>query len=168
MKTLKIEIPSEMKTLNIEIPVGHEIDQEQSNLSEGRIVFKEIKKVLPKTWEELKVIRGYYVGADSFIREANCTSLGHNKNTFATKELVEASIAMAQLSQLREVYRQGWKPNWDDEDKEKHVIEFVSGTMHENHYYVTCQFLSFQSAEIRDEFLKNFASLIETAKPLMS
>lgn len=167
MKTLKIEIPSEMKTLNIEIPVGHEIDQENSNLSEGKIVFKQVKKALPKTWEELKVIRGYYVGADSFIREANCTSLGHNKNTFATKELAEASIAMAQLSQLREVYRQGWEPNWEDES-EKYIIEFVSGKIDDNIYYGTCQFLSFQSAEIRDKFLENFASLIETAKPLMS
>ena len=38
-----------MKTINIEIPSGHEIDQENSNLSEGKIVFKQVKKTLPKT-----------------------------------------------------------------------------------------------------------------------
>lgn len=157
-----------MKTLNIEIPSGHEIDQENSDLSEGKIVFREVKKALPKTWEELGRIKGYYVGSDGFIREAICTSLPHNKNVFVTKELTEAATAMAQLSQLREAYRDGWEPNWEDENKEKHVIEFVAGKMHENHYYVTSQFLSFQSAEIRDKFLENFASLIETAKPLMS
>lgn len=158
-----------MKTINIEIPKGHEIDQEKSNLSEGKIVFKQIKKALPKTWEELGNIKGYYLTGLCDVTEVlDSTPLNKNRNIFATKELAEASIAMAQLSQLREVYRDGWKPNWDDENKEKHVIEFVSGKVHENHYYVTCQFLSFQSAEIRDKFLENFRDLIETAKPLMS
>lgn len=157
-----------MKTINIEIPSGYEIDFEKSNLTEHTVVFKETKKALPKTWGELEGIRGYYVGADSFIREAICTPLNHNKNTFATKELAEASIAMAQLSQLREVYRNGWNPDWEDINSVKYVIEFVQDQIEENHYYNTSQFLSFQSPEIRDEFLNNFRDLIETAKPLMS
>lgn len=169
MKILKIEIPSEMKTLNIEIPSGHEIDQENSNLSEGKIVFKQIEKALPKTWEELGQIKGYYLTGLCDVTEVlDSIPLNKNRNIFATEKLAEASIAMAQLSQLREEYRQGWKPKWEDENTEKYVIEFVSGKITDNYYYVTCQFLSFQSAEIRDEFLNNFRDLIETAKPLMS
>lgn len=157
-----------MKTINIEIPSGHEIDQENSNLSEGKIVFREIKKGLPKTWEELKRVKGYYVNApDSGLREINCLTNPINRNVFATEELAKASIAMAQLSQLREVYRQGWKPNWGDNNI-KYVIYMYSDKIDKCFRQSSHHFLSFQSAEIRDEFLKNFASLIETAKPLMS
>ena len=43
-----------MKHINIECPQGYEIDKEQSTFE--RIVFKEIKKGLPKKWEELEKI----------------------------------------------------------------------------------------------------------------
>lgn len=157
-----------MKTINIEIPKGHEIDQENSSLSEGKIVFKEIKKALPKTWEELEEVMGHYVTMDSKIAIAKGTILSNCRNIFATKELAEASIAMAQLSQLREVYRDGWKPNWNDYYECKYVIEFAVNEIHGSSLIFTNSFLSFQSAEIRDEFLNNFRDLIETAKPLMS
>lgn len=134
-----------MKTINIQITEGYEIDQEQSNLSQGKIVFREVKKTLPKRYSDLK-----------------------SSETIIPNEIREAQLAMEMLFQLREVYRDGWKPNWEDENKEKYVIEFVSGKIADNYYYVTSQFLSFQTPEIRDKFLKNFRDLIETAKPLMS
>lgn len=158
-----------MKTLNIEIPKGYEIDQENSNLSEGKIVFKQIKKALPKTWEELGNIKGYYLTGLCDVTEVlDSTPLNKNRNIFATKELAEASIAMAQLSQLREVYRDGWKPNWGDESQLKYVIRFVDYLIDTNSFCGIVFFLSFQSPEIRDEFLNNFRDLIEKAKPLMS
>jgi hypothetical protein len=157
-----------MKTINIEIPSGYVIDLEKSNLSEGKVVFKEVKKALPKTWEELGNIKGYYVGNDSIIIQGIYTPINHNKNLFATKELAEASIAMAQLSQLREVYRNGWTPEWNFFGKDRHCIEFFQDKIRRYSYHSNNTFFSFQSAEIRDEFLNNFASLIEIAKPLMS
>lgn len=156
-----------MKTLNIEIPIGYEIDLEKSNLSEGKVVFKEAKKELPKTWEELKEVKGYYVDAFSKADDFTNSPSEENRNTFSTKELAEASIAMAQLSQLREVYRNGWKPNWGDNSL-KHIIEFSRDEIRTNSNQGKNEFLSFQSPEIRDEFLNNFRDLIETAKPLMS
>ena len=157
-----------MKTLNIEIPSGHEIDQEKSNLSEGKIVFREIKKTLPKTWEELGNIKGYYLTGLCDVTEVlDSTPLNKNRNIFATEELAKASITMAQLSQLREVYRDGWKPNWKD-GEDKYIICFYRDTIRECLAVYSHFFLSFQSEEIRDEFLKNFRDLIERAKPLMS
>lgn len=133
-----------MKTINIQITEGYEIDQEQSNLSEGKIVFKEIKKTLPKKYSDLK-----------------------RSETVIPDEIKEAQVAMEMLFLLREVYRDGWKPNWSDAS-ENHVIYFHANELDKTYFLHTSEFLSFQSAEIRDEFLKNFASLIETAKPLMS
>ena len=53
-----------MKNLTITPPSGYEIDKEQSTFE--NIVFKPLKKALPKTWEELKNIAGYCLNIDIF------------------------------------------------------------------------------------------------------
>jgi hypothetical protein len=53
----------------------------------------------------------------------NYDAIKQNSNTFFSKEQAEAAVALAQLSQLREVYRQGWVPDWTD-GSEKHCILF--------------------------------------------
>jgi hypothetical protein len=155
-----------MKTLKIEIPNGFEIDKENSTFEQ--IVFKEIKKELPKTWEELKLISGYYSNMHSSIIDVDYNdAINGNQNIFATEEQAKASIALAQLSQLREVYRNGWVPNWLD-DKYKFCIELYANEMNKDYYYSQNNFLSFQDKETRDLFFENFKDLIEQAKPLMS
>jgi hypothetical protein len=156
-----------MKTLKINVPKGYEIDKEQSTFE--NIVFKEIKKDLPKSWEEIENLQGFFVGYSSVIKETDddVEKTKYNRNTFATQEQAEASIALAQLSQLREVYRQGWKPDWNDTNP-KYVIEFNQNGIHKNIWYSLNNFLSFQSKEIAEQFLENFRDLIEKAKPLMS
>ena len=138
-----------MKTLNIEIPSGYEVDLEQSILKENdvKIVIKEIKKQLPKTWEEIRPV----VPVEGYL----------------TEDFLKAETAMRKLFVLREVYRQGWEPNWDD-DENKYIIYFVNNRIDKTCFRGISHFLSFQSPEIRDEFLKNFLDLIETAKPLIS
>lgn len=128
------------------------------------------KKELPKSWEELGEFSGYYVTTSLDIIGANKyhTTYKDNKNIFATKEQAEASIALAQLSQLREIYRNNWVPDWTDFDEEKFCIEFYENEINKDCYYSQHIFLSFQDAETRDLFLENFRDLIEQAKPLMS
>jgi hypothetical protein len=155
-----------MKEFKIEIPNGFEIDKENSTFEQ--IVFKEIKQ-LPKTWEELEIIEGYFVqGRDSECCHVEKHAISENKNIFATEEQAKASIALAQLSQLREVYRNGWVPDWKDDDKYKYCIEFYTNKIYTDKYTNTSQFLSFQDEETRDLFLENFKDLIEQAKTLMS
>lgn len=155
-----------MKTLKIEVPEGYEIDTKKSTFEE--IVFKPVKKELPKSWEELKLIKGYWVDSGSRITKENSNHLcsDHHKNIFATESQAKASIALAQLSQLREVYRQGWKPDWYNADQIKHCI-IRDGKIDRFMSYSFDYFLSFQSPEIRDEFLDNFKDLIEDASPLL-
>ena len=153
-----------MKNIKIKIPKGYEIDKDKSTFE--NIVFKAIN-VLPNSWKELEVIDGYWVSAFSMVRsyinEASLTS----KNTFKTKEQAEASIALAQLSQLRDVYRQGWEPDWND-CRTKFSIEFYENKLGITPYYGSNVFLSFQDEETTVLFLENFRDLIEKAKPLMS
>jgi hypothetical protein len=155
-----------MKTLKIEIPNGFEIDKENSTFEQ--IVFKELEKALPKSWEDLKIIEGHFVqGKDSECRHEKKYTSSDNRNIFSTKKQAEASIALAQLSQLREVYRNGWVPDWKN-DEYKFCIEFYANETHKDYYYFPNHFLSFQDKETRDLFLENFKDLIEQAKPLMS
>lgn len=152
-----------MKNFKIGIPAGYEIDKEKSTFE--KIVFKEVNKI-PKKWEELKDIKGFFVDDDSIICDADCVVAKENKNVFATKEQAEASVALAQLSQLMKVYNEGWVPDWTVPDL-KYVIYFHKDKIGKSFYFHTQYFLSFKTKEIREEFLENFEDLILTAKPLL-
>ncbi len=128
-----------------------------------------LKRDLPKSWEELKEVKGFYVTSHSKIAE--CYN-GHkayniNENIFKTKEQAEASIAMAQLSQLRELYRDGWQPDWTDY-KDKWCIILDKDKMRVFPFWYSSAFLSFQDKETAELFLNNFKDLILKAKPLLS
>jgi hypothetical protein len=152
-----------MKTQKIVAPEGYEIDREKSTIDE--IVFKE--KTFPKTWEELESVSGWFItpqGNVLNLKNLSTMAISH-RDTFVTKEQAAASIALAQLSQLREVYRNGWEPDWRDDN--------LKCCINANNYRIyyslnLCTFLSFQSNEIAAEFLLHFRDLIEQAKPLMS
>jgi hypothetical protein len=153
-----------MKTIKTIIPEGWEIDKEKSTFEE--IVLKQSKKELPKTWRELKEINGWYVDQMSAIfKYVHGAPLAANKNTFATESQAKAAIALAQLSQLREVYRDGWKP--ESENEYKYIINCEKGGLSIGMVYGHSYFLSFQSEEIAQEFLTNFRDLIIEAAPLL-
>jgi hypothetical protein len=159
-----------MKTFKIEVPNGYEIDKEKSTFE--NIVFKKVKKQLPETFEELCFINGFWINGynraeiqNADARDKSCIS--NAIQVFATKEQAEASLALAQLSQLREVYRNGWKPDWTNYDS-KYCIDFKDNKIKKEIYYNTSVFLSFQDKETCDLFFENFRNLIEQAKPLMS
>jgi hypothetical protein len=157
--------------IKLQIPNGFEIDRENSTAEE--IALKPIKKQLPKTWGELGVIHGYWVkddceiGNNSVIPPLLCCA--ETRNTFATGAQAKASIAMAQLSQLREVYRQGWKPKDYNPNRSepKYWIGIINHDIVVSESFTLAQFLSFQSQEIAEEFLTNFKDLIIKAAPLL-
>ncbi|MEN8883863.1 MAG: hypothetical protein ABF244_06500 [Flavobacteriaceae bacterium] len=154
-----------MKNLKINVPKGYEIDKGKSTFE--NIVFKEINK-LPSSWEDLKRIEGYYIDDNSNVEFYSFTPVPSNQNTFKTKEQAKASIALAQLSQLRDVYRQGWQPDWIYTRENKYCIVFTYDNMIVDSFCNINHFLSFQARETAELFLENFRDLIEKAKPLMS
>lgn len=155
-----------MKHLKINIPEGYEIDQAQSTFE--NIVFKPVVVALPKTWEELNKINGYYISGHSRIENLD-TSVGCidiNKNVFATEEQAKATIALAQLSQLMHVYNDGWVPDWND-DNMKYCIKYYKNEIITERRYVYSLFLAFKTNELAETFLENFKDLITIAKPLL-
>jgi hypothetical protein len=152
-----------MKTIKTIIPEGWEIDKEKSTFEE--IVLKQSKKELPKRWEDLEEVKGSWVDEDCTIRTNKYLVDKDNRNVFVTESQAKAAIALAQLSQLREIYRGGWKPvllyGY------KYIISYESGKIVKKVVVDTSYFLSFQSEEIRDEFYTNFRELIIEAAPLL-
>lgn len=156
-----------MKTLKITPPEGYEIDYYKSTFDE--IVFKEVKKRLPDSWGELESVRGYYVCNNSIVETTSWEVADlRNKNIFHSEAEAKASIALAQLSQLRAVARGGWVPDWEDDNNVKWTIYIdAKNILDVNNFYYVNRYLSFQSKEIAQEFLEKYKNLIEEASPLL-
>ena len=160
-----------MKEKSIEIiaPDGYEVDKERSSFE--KIVFRALPDKLPKTWEELKKIGGFFTDGNSNVNPIHGDGLLYTddetvRNTWPTREEAEASIALAQLCQLRDRYNRGWKPDWVN-GRDKFCITFYGGDVHPFEPVHFHGVLAFKTPELRDEFKKNFADLIEKAKPLL-
>ena len=153
-----------MKEIKIEVPEGYEIDKENSTFE--TIKFKE-KSKLPMSWKEVMNLKGYYINSSSLISEYN-SSFGTDgdKNTWPTKELAEAALALSQLLQLRDRWNGDWKADWCSDDY-KYSIGInqynISKYISVGDQYI----LVFNSGELRDKFLYTFKDLIEIAKPLL-
>lgn len=155
------------QTIEIEVPEGYKAVYNKDTQK------VEIVRVeLPKSWEEFcgdnPIKKNEYFideyGEITYAAEKHrATNL---KNILPNKETAEAFLALMQLVQLRDCYRQGWKPNWKGKTVKQNIICFegVLGT----DWSINVQYvLSFQSKEIRNEFLANFRDLIEQAKGLI-
>lgn len=152
------------KEINIIPPTGYEIDKENSNFE--KIVFKKISNNLPKTWEELKNIYGYYISSSSEITPSSViNAINYTKNIFPTKELAEAVLALAQLLQLRDKY------NGDNKGfillEDNFCIHNYNNSIHLSLLLTGNAILAFRKKELRNEFYENFKDLIEIAKPLL-
>ena len=155
------------QTIEIEVPEG-----KKAVWKDNKVVFEDIKPQLPKTWEEFcrqnKIEKNEcYLDACSCIEKAlireRCED--SDRNVLPNKQVAEAHLALMQLHQLRDCYRQGWKP--DRKGYNKYVIvknrgkyDVLAGS------WISC-FLTFQDAKRAHEFLDNFRELIEQAGDLI-
>lgn len=156
----------ETKEFKIQVSEGYEIDRENSTFE--NIIFRKAERKLPKAWKDLLFVEGWFIDAKCHIIETGMLNTQeYNKNTFPTKEEAEACVALAQLCQLRDIYNEGWKPNWEENINEKYSIYFHNEKIYSDYSYNTRHVLSFKTYELRDKFLENFKDLIETAKPLL-
>jgi hypothetical protein len=131
---------------------------------------KELTKVdLPKTWEEYTQQHfhreGYVLTHLGDIAETTITGSRGGENLCPSKKSAEAHLAMIQLEQLRDCWRNGWEPEWNN--SEKYVIKwegdslrvFTAGRIH--------AFLAFPTREMAKEFQECFRDLIEKAGDLI-
>jgi hypothetical protein len=74
--------------------------------------------------------------------------------------------ALIKLEQLRDCWRQGDRPDFNNDDK-KYCIIKIKNDIHVGTCYNTNCFLSFTKKEMAEEFLECFRDLIEKAGDLI-
>lgn len=159
-----------IQTLKIEVPEG-----KKAVWKDGKVVYEDLPPKLPDTWEEFCdshfIYKEWLIGGDSSIIPIE---LKHrhpkvNRSVLSSKEAGDAHLALLQLHQLRDCYRQGWTPDWKDAESDKYCITYWGnpGEYEVYRYVVNSHFLSFQSQEIAEKFLENFKDLIEQAGDLI-
>lgn len=127
-----------------------------------------IKPKLPKKWEDLKELSGFYITANSDIYNVvGIKQSDKDKNTLPKKELADAMLAMCQLLYLIDIYNDGWVPDWVNAGCMKFVITNVNGKLRTGIVSSVSHPIAFKNSDVRDEFLTNFRDLLEIAKPLI-
>ena len=156
------------QTIEIDVPDG-KIAIWQNN----KVVFEDIKPQFPKTWEEF-CEQNTIKRSECYLDTSSCIvdmwdgkrDISSDRNVLPNKQATEAHLALMQLHQLRDCYREGWIPDWNN-DCNKYII-----VKNRDKYVVfggnwTNEFLSFQDRERAEEFLTNFRELIEQAGDLI-
>lgn len=158
----------ETKEIKFEIPEGYELDTALTDLSKGIIKLKKKENQLPQSWVELGKIEGYCVLSSSGVSNFAGPSTSINRNVFPTKELAEATLALAQLLQLRDRYNDRWIPDWKNLSI-KYIIYVAEDRLIADYCYITQHVLHFKSEKLRDEFLNapEINKLLQIAKPLL-
>ena len=135
---------------------------------------EELEDNLPNSWEEFcyrnKCFKGEaYIGAGSDIVNHEIfggRALKTDRNLLPSYKSAEAHLALMQLEQLRDCYRDGWEPDWEN-DEHKHIICNYRNKVGMSIADGLSQFLSFPTIELCTKFHDNFKDLIETAKDLI-
>lgn len=124
------------------------------------------KPKFPK-WEELEDIEAYRITGASGARGNFVVETNLEKDSWPTRELAQAQLAMSQLAHFRDYVNDGWEPNWTDTITAKECITIREGKIRRDYWMATQHFLTFKNAETRDGFLEAYRDLIEIAKPLL-
>ena len=163
------------QTIEIEVPNG-----KKAVWKDNKVVFKDIKPQLPKTWEEFcynndRKPNEAFIDNSSEIRlitEQHERKSSCDQNILPNKQAAEQHLALMQLHQLRDCYRQGWIPNLEEGSRKYHIERYYNEDTESIKYQVVSlfyisTFLSFSTYEIAEEFLNNFRDLIEQAGNLI-
>ena len=166
------------QTVEIEVPDG-----KTAVWKDGKIVFEDTESQLPKTWEEYcertMIDENEVVIFDDYLDRPTINQKGfirgprnpiEHKKLLPSEEVARQFVALMQLYRLRDYYRQGWVPDWEDDSCKYTIVQKVTikGVQHIVACYRTTPcFLSFPTYKLTEEFLTNFRDLIEQAGDLI-
>ena len=162
------------QTIEIEVPDG-----KKAVWKDGKVVFEKIKPNpprFPKTWKEFCEFYPIPKGSACIDRDScllfrwddrRCDLF--DRNVLPSEKAAKQHLALMQLHQLRDCYRQEWKPNMSD-CCNKYGIKW-NFPLKKELIVVWCnhdpRFLSFPTYDMASEFLTNFRELIEQAGDLI-
>lgn len=162
------------QTIEIEVPDG-----KKAIWKDNKVIFEDIKPQLPKTWEEF-CEQNAIKRSECYLDISSCIIdmwdgkrySSADKNVLPSKKAAEAHLALMQLHQLRDCYRQGWIPNLIEGSRKYCIAGYYSSITKSIKYQVVdstyaSNFLSFPTWELANEFLTNFQEFIEQAGDLI-
>ena len=104
------------QTIEIEVPDG-----KKAVWKDGKVIFEDIKHDpprFPKTWEEFCEFYPIPRGSACIDRDSNLLFRRDNRrcdlfdrNVLPSEKAAKAHLALMQLHQLRDVWREGWLPD---------------------------------------------------------
>ena len=131
---------------------------------------------LPKTWQEfceqneVKIGECYLDDCCGLIEaddDGNTRDKVNDRNILPSKQAAKQHLALMQLHQLRDAWREGWLPDWKDDNQRKYVVYNPEGEFTIGYFTITRRFLSFQDEKRAEEFKKCFIDLIKQAGDLI-
>lgn len=134
---------------------------------------------LPTSWEEFCKCNPLengeaYIGHSSeievlsHIKSYQKREADHDQNLIPSERAAKAHLALMKLHQLRDCYRQGWVPDWDDSNQEKYCIIAEGSSVNRVQRCINVNyFLAFQSREVAGKFLERFVQDIYDARELL-
>ena len=163
-----------MKTYVIKAPEGFEaVETIVDGVTNISFIPKVVEKKLPTNLNQsisyLPEIC-YYIDDEGDIIDfekkpvADCTLA--EPNIITSKEYAEAFLALMQLVRFRDIWNEGWTPDWKN-NSIKYTIGVYKANIHSSDYNYNSEILAFKTEELRDRFLETFEDLIETARPLL-
>lgn len=144
-----------MKTIEIDGKL-YLIDIEKAT-EQGLLKEKDSK---PRSWEEYdKAIKLLHVTS-----EYDKVGVGGTRyDNFLTKNEAKAFCALGKIIQLRDIWCDNWKPDWN-KDYTKYTIVNTRDHIELNTATFNSKILAFPTKEMATEFLETFSDLIEEAK----
>ena len=175
---VKVNNNKEMQTRNIKLDLKtakerfNGSDETLKKLALQAYKEEELKDNLPNSWEEFfeqdKYANGdIYINGKSYIRRVGIPlEMGVYKER-DLKASAEAHLALMQLEQLRDRYRNGWNPDWENDEHKYVIYNCKNKIIFNTDIDGTSHFLSFPTMELCEKFYNNFKELIEIAKDLI-
>ena len=146
-----------MKTITLEDGTKVSISEELC-----RAFCNDAKPELPESFEDLEPFKGYWLGYDGRMYNAeNFEPTGILSYAYATEAQAHSARAMAKLSQLMRVYNKGWIPDWNSNLEEKYTIVRIGENIIPSNAINATRFLAFPTKKLRDHFLKYHIDLIK-------
>lgn len=156
-------------TKNLKITIEQAKDLLSSTPSLKDVIYETFPELKPKPkvldkWKDLEEVSGYWINSMSeiFFNAEGVTALLENRNTFATKEQAESSLAYAQLTQLMKATGDCEGIDWGDTSQNKYVIYRYGNTLEKSAYECYYEPITFLTESIRDEFFEKHQELLKT------
>ena len=156
------------QTIEIDVPDG-----KKAVWKDGKVIFEDVTSGLPTTWREFcnkfpVINMEYCIKINSHIIKLVSSERDEreDRNILPNEKAAEQHLALMQLHQLRDCYRQGWVPSYLYEEQ-KYNINDDAGLIGINCTNKRVSFLSFPTLELAEQFLKNFRNLIIQAGDLI-